>query len=89
MCLNPPKDAPIWAPATRNTNQEKTVKRFMLVHFGFETPTPAIMADWKRWFESIADRTVENIGFTGGREITRDSTEGLPWDPDSITGWTP
>ena len=60
----------------------------MLMHFGFEKPTPEIMADWKRWFESIADRTVENIGFAGGREITRDGSRDLPWGPDSITGCT-
>lgn len=58
----------------------------MLMHFGFEKPTPEIMAEWRRWFESIADRTIENIGFAGGREITRDGTEDLPWGPDSITG---
>ncbi len=62
------------------------MKRFMLMHIGFEKPTPEIMAAWKRWFESIADRTVENIGFAGGREITADGTSDLPWGPDSITG---
>ena len=32
------------------------MKRFMLLHFGFETPTPEIMAAWNKWFESVADR---------------------------------
>ncbi len=34
--------------------------RYMLLHFGFEKPTPEIMEAWKTWFGSVADRTVEN-----------------------------
>ena len=30
------------------------MKKFMFLHFGFEKPTPEIMADWNKWFESIA-----------------------------------
>ena len=30
----------------------------MLLHYGFETPTPEIMAAWGSWFESIADAQV-------------------------------
>ena len=62
------------------------MKKFMLLHYGFEKPTEEIMKAWGEWFESIADRTVENIGFAGGREIAASGTEDLPWGPDSITG---
>ena len=41
----------------------------MLLHFGFEKPTPEIMAAWGKWFESIADKTVENGGFHGDASI--------------------
>ena len=63
------------------------MKRFMLMHFGFEPPTPEIMDAWKSWFESIADQQVELEGFSGGREISKNGTRDLPWDRESITGY--
>ena len=61
----------------------------MLMHFGFEKPTPEIMQAWNQWFESIADRTEENGGFHGGaREISRDGTRDLPMDMECITGYS-
>lgn len=64
------------------------MSKYMLLHYGFEKPTEEIMGKWKAWFESVADITVENAGFMGGREITRDGTAELPWGADSITGYT-
>ena len=62
------------------------MKKFVMLHYGFESPTPELMQAWGAWFESIADKTVENIGFSGGREISDSGTQDLPWGPDSITG---
>jgi len=65
------------------------MKRFMLLHFGFEKPTPEIMTAWGKWFESIADKSVENGGFHGGaREISQSGTRDLPMEMDSITGYS-
>ena len=64
------------------------MKRFMLLHFGFEKPTPEIMAAWEKWFQSVAERTVEHGGFRGGREITQGGTKDLPFGKDSITGYS-
>ena len=65
------------------------MNRYMLLHFGFEKPTPEIMGAWQKWFESIADKTVENGGFHGGaREISNDGTRDLPMDMDCITGYS-
>ena len=64
------------------------MKKFMVLHYGFEKPTPEIMKAWGAWFESIADRTVENGGFSGGREISASGTKELPWGMESITGYT-
>ena len=64
------------------------MKRFMLLHYGFEKPTPEIMNAWKGWFESIAEITVENGGFMGGREISAAGIEELPWSKASITGYS-
>ncbi|VUX55957.1 conserved protein of unknown function [uncultured Woeseiaceae bacterium] len=65
------------------------MKRYMLLHFGFEKPTQEIMAAWGKWFESIADKSVENGGFHGGaREISQSGTRDLPMEMDSITGYS-
>ncbi len=63
------------------------MKKFMFLHFGFEKPTPEIMGAWKAWFTSIADKQIEQGGFTGGREITKNGTKDLPWNKESITGY--
>jgi hypothetical protein len=69
--------------------QEREMKKFMFLHFGFEKPTPDIMAAWKKWFESVADNTVENGGFHGGaREISHSGSKDLPMGMDSITGYS-
>ena len=65
------------------------MKRFMLLHFGFEKPTPEIMAAWGKWFELVADRTVDQGGFHGGaREVSHGGTKDLPMGMDSITGYS-
>ena len=65
------------------------MKRFMLLHYGFEKPTPEIMSAWGKWFELVADKTVDNGGFHGGaREISRDGSKDLPMGADSITGYS-
>lgn len=63
------------------------MKQFLFLHYGFQKPTPEIMAAWGKWFESVADRTVERGGFSGGREISPDGTKDLPWGIESITGF--
>ena len=34
------------------------MKKFVLLHYGFEKPTPEIMAAWGKWFESMKDLCV-------------------------------
>ncbi len=63
------------------------MKKFMLLHFGFQKPTPEIMQAWKAWFVSISDKQVEQGGFSGGREISKSGTRELPWNMESITGY--
>ena len=62
------------------------MKKFVLMHCGFEKPTPEIMAAWGKWFGSIKDHTVDNFGFGSGREISKAGTNDLPWGKASITG---
>ena len=65
------------------------MKRFMLLHYGFEKPTPEIMAAWKEWFESVAEKSQDNGGFHGAaKEITDSGSKDLPMGMDSITGYS-
>jgi hypothetical protein len=65
------------------------VKKFMLLMYGFEKPTPQIMQAWGDWFESVADRRVDQGGFHGGaKEISASGTKDLPMGMESITGYT-
>ena len=63
------------------------MKKFALLHVGFEPPTPDIMEQWKGWFASIADKQVDQAGFMAGREISKDGTRDLPMDRDALTGF--
>lgn len=64
------------------------MKRFMLLHVGFEMPTPEIMAAWKKWFEAAAPKTIENVGLRNGREISHVEAKDLPMGLGSLTGYT-
>ena len=64
------------------------MKRFMLLHCGFEQPTPEIMEAWGKWFEATKDKTVDMGGFRSAREISREGTRDLPMGMDSITGFS-
>jgi hypothetical protein len=63
------------------------MKKFMFLHLGFEQPTPEIMEAWMAWFKSISAQQVDQGGFMGGREISKDGAKDLPWNMDSITGY--
>ena len=45
------------------------------------------MGAWNKWFDSIADKVVDQGGFSGGREISDAGTKDLPWGMESITGY--
>ena len=64
------------------------MRTFLILHYGFEKPTPEDMAAWTAWFESIADRQVDRGGLAGGREISGSGIEELPFGADSMTGYT-
>ena len=65
------------------------MKKFMLLMYGFEKPTPEIMQAWGTWFEKVADKTLDQGGFHGGaREISASGTKDLPMGLESIPGYT-
>lgn len=64
------------------------MNRYVLIHVGFENPTPEMMEAWGKWFESIADKNAENVGFGAAREVTHSGTNELEWGADSFTGYS-
>ena len=63
------------------------MKKFVFLTYGFEKPTPDIMAAWGKWFESIKDNIVDMGHLGGGREISKTGTKDLPLGLESITGF--
>jgi len=63
------------------------MKKFMMMHFGFEKPTDEIMQAWRDWFASIADCQIDQGGFMGGKEVSDEGVKDLGWGMDSITGF--
>ncbi len=65
------------------------MKKFLLLHYGFEKPTPEIMTAWGKWFAAMKDNIVDMGGqFRGGREISKAGIKDLPLGRESITGFT-
>ena len=64
------------------------MKKYVLLHYGFEKPTPEIMAAWGKWFETVKPHMVDMAGFGNGREISTGGTKDLPLGAESITGFT-
>jgi len=64
------------------------MKHFLILHYGFEKPSPTDMAAWNTWFESIADREVDRGGLRDGRELSPTGVTELPFGKDSLTGYT-
>ena len=63
------------------------MKKFVFLTYGFEKPTPEIMAAWGTWLESIKDNIVDMGHLSGGREISKAGTKDLPLGLESITGF--
>lgn len=64
------------------------MKKFLILHIGFEMPAPEVMAEWNSWFASIADRQIERGHLPAGNEITDAGVTSLPFGKDSLTGYT-
>ena len=65
------------------------MKKFVLLHFGYEDPTQEVMDAWNGWFASIADITADmGSPLKPGKEVSRTGTKDLPIGADAITGYT-
>ena len=61
---------------------------FLILHSGFEKPTPEEMGKWHRWFDLINDRLVEKGGLPVGVEFSKVGRKELPFTHNSVTGYT-
>lgn len=48
---------------------------------------PEIMESWMRWFKSIEDKIIDQIGLRNGKEVTKNGIKELSMDKDAITGY--
>ena len=65
------------------------MKKFVIFQYGFETPTPAVMEAWSKWFASLGDKMVDPGSPLGpGKEISPSGIKELPMGLDSLTGYT-
>jgi hypothetical protein len=63
------------------------MKKFVLLTIGFTQPTPEMMEPWLKWFKSIEDKIVDQVGLRNGKEVTKHDVAELPMDKDAITGF--
>ena len=64
------------------------MKKFVLITYGFTTPTPEIQQAWGRWFASIGDKLVDGGNPLGnGIEISHTGTQTLTRGLESLTGY--
>lgn len=64
------------------------MKKFILLTYGYETPTQEIMEAWGKWFASIGNKMVDPGNPLGpGREVSHSGTKDLPMGIESLTGY--
>lgn len=65
------------------------MKKFVILHQGYVTPTEEIKHAWMGWFAAIGDSIVDSGNpFSAGRELTENGWSDLPLGLDSYTGYT-
>jgi YCII-related domain len=65
------------------------MRKFILLHYGYVTPTKEIGEAWKTWFDSVGDKFVDSgTPFASGIEIKAGETRHLALDKEAITGYS-
>ena len=67
----------------------ETVKKFLMLHYGYEEPTSEVMAAWEGWFAKVGDRFAD-IGspLGNGIEVTKTGKRELSHDTGAATGYS-
>ena len=65
------------------------MKKFIIINYGFEKPTPEIMERWMSWFGSLTDRIADpGTPFGMGMEITHEDDHPLSPMTGGASGYT-
>ena len=67
----------------------ETVKKFLMLHYGYEEPTAEVMAAWQGWFGKVGDRFADMGSPLGnGLEVTKAGSRELSPDMGAATGYS-
>jgi hypothetical protein len=65
------------------------VQKFLMLHYGYEEPTPEIMAAWESWFAKVGDHFADIGSPLGhGLEVTKSGKRDLSPDDGAPTGYS-
>lgn len=63
------------------------MQKYLVLTIGFKQPSPEMMEEWNKWFDSYKDSIVEQVGLMNGREIIEDNVTDLEMDEGALTGY--
>lgn len=65
------------------------MKKFVMLYYGYEEPTPEVMGAWRAWFARVGDRFVDSGNPLGNcLEVTRTGSRELSPDQGAATGYS-
>jgi transcription antitermination factor NusG len=65
------------------------MKKFIILHVGFQAHSKEVMEAWMKWFGDTKDHIVDSGNpFKPGTEVTKAGTKDLAHGKDSINGYT-
>jgi len=65
------------------------VKKFLMLYYGYEEPTPEVMDAWQRWFATVGDRFVDSGNPLGNcLEVTKIGSREISPDQGAATGYS-
>jgi len=65
------------------------VKKFLMLYYGYEEPTPEVMDAWQRWFATVGDRFVDSGNPLGNcLEVTKIGSREISPDQGAASGYS-
>ena len=65
------------------------MKKFLMLSYGYETPTPEVMAAWGAWFAKVGDRFIDTGNPLGNCvEVTKTGSRDLSPEMGAATGYS-
>ena len=65
------------------------MKKFLMLYYGYEEPTPEVMDAWQRWFATVGDRFVDSGNPLGNcLEVTKIGSREISPDQGAASGYS-